>query len=83
MGDFIEPPPPPPIVVRIKDQKLLALVAILSIVVIGMAAYIVLMPHGTGIIVTSDNDAVLLAGEVTSTLQELNQTLFDLEMTIT
>jgi hypothetical protein len=80
--DNIEPPPPPPIVVSRRDPKLVALVAFLCIVVIGMAAYIVIMPHGTGIVVTSDNDAVLLAGEVTNSLQQINQTLSDLEMTM-
>lgn len=75
----IEPPPPPPVIVRRRDPKLIAVIGVLVIVIVGMGIYMMALPFAPATGIASDDDVVLLAGNITETLSDLNSTLSFLE----
>jgi hypothetical protein len=78
----LEPPPPPPVIVRRKDPRMIAAVGILAIVVIALGIYIMTLPIAPPTSIVSDDDVILLAGNITETITDINNTLSFLEETI-
>jgi hypothetical protein len=79
----IEPPPPPPIIVRRKDPKLIGAIGVLVVIIVMMGVYMMTLPFAPASMITSDDDVLLLAGNITETLSEINSTLSFLEDTLT